>query len=184
MVKLDLGAYCAERRIVTPINIDFKELHEILQVAFQWKDSHLHKFNIINEKGECELKIISEDEEKLESRKDCNTALESEVLIKDYMRDGYRFLYCYDFGDNWQHEITVEDIIPDYDKNFPICLEGTGDAPPEDVGGIPGYEEFLEVMGNPKHVMYDEMKRWADIQWCRKFDIELLNRRLRYVFRR
>lgn len=184
LVKFNLGAYTAERRISIPIDIDFKRLHEILQVAFEWKDYHLHEFNIINQKAECVLNVISEHEEVIEVRQDCKVVQESEVLIKDYIKDGFMLIYCYYFGDNWQHEITVQRIISDYDENFPICLEGVGDAPPEDVGGIPGYEEFLEIMGNPKHSMYEEMKRWADSQWYRKFDIELVNRRLIYVLRR
>ena len=63
IVKLDLGVYTAERRIMIPIDINFKELHEILQVAFDWKECHLHEFNIINEKGERVLNVISEHEE-------------------------------------------------------------------------------------------------------------------------
>jgi len=184
LVKLNLGAYTAERRIITPIDIDFKGLHEILQVAFDWKEYHLHKFNVINEKGKCVINLIGEHEEIFEVRQDCMVAQESEVLIKDYMKDGFKLLYYYDFGDNWQHEITVKDIIPDYDKNFPICLEGMGDAPPENVGGIPGYEEFLEIMGDPKHSRYKEIMGWAESQWYRKFDIELVNKRLRYTLRR
>ena len=70
------------------------------------------------------------------------------------MKEGFSIRYCYDFGYGWQHDIILEDIMFDCDKNHPICIEGVGDAPPEDVGGILGYEEFLEIMANTKHPEY------------------------------
>lgn len=181
-VKFDLGVYTAERRIVTPIDIDFKELHEILQIAFDWKECHLHDFDIINEKGERVLKIISEYEDEIDLyNPGCKVAWESEVFIGDYIKAGKVIKYSYDFGDGWQHEIIFEDIILDYDKNYPFCIEGIGDGAPEDVGGIPGYEEYLKIMGNTTHPEHESMKRWADSQRYRKFDIDFVNRRLKHI---
>ena len=182
IVKLDLGVYTAERRIITPIDINFKELHEILQIAFDWKECHLHEFKIINEKDEQVLHIISEnvDEFDLYGR-ECKVVFESDIFIKDYIKERTTLRYCYDFGDGWQHEIIFKGIMLDYDKNHPICIEGIGDAPPEDVGGIRGYEDFLEIMANTKHPEHEGMKRWADSQRYKKFDIDLVNRRLKYV---
>jgi len=60
---------------------------------------------------------------------------------------------------------------------------GEGNAPPEDVGGIPGYEEFLKIMGDPNHVEYETMLEWAQSQWYRNFDVELINKRLENVLR-
>jgi len=138
----------------------------------------------MNEKGECVLKVISEHEDMYDLLKDCKVVLESEVLIKDYVKAGWSMFYCYDFGDSWKHEITVDDIIPNYENNYPICLEGVGETPPEDVGGIPGYEEFLEIMANPEHPEYEAMKGFADSQLYKKFDIDLANVKLRYALRR
>ena len=183
LIKLNLGNYKVQRRIITPKDINFDDLHKIIQNAFEWENQHLHDYNIFNEEGKCILNVISNPEVIIELREDCPTVLESEVLVKDYIQDGFKILYCYDFGDNWQHEIIVKGIIPDYDKNYPICLEGIGDAPPEDVGGIPGFEEFIVVIKNPNHPKYQKIKLWADSQWYREFDIELINRRLKHALR-
>lgn len=181
-VKFDLGVYTAERRIVTPIDINFKELHKILQIAFDWKECHLHKFNVINEKGKKVLDIISEYEDEFDIYgTECKVVFESEVFISDYIKDGNIIKYCYDYGDGWEHEIILKDIMLDYDKNHPICTDGIGDGAPEDVGGISRFEEFLEIMGNTKHPEYEGMKRWADSQRYKKFDMDLVNRRLKYV---
>lgn len=184
LVNLNLGSYIAKRSIMTPIDINFKQLHYILQSAFNWRECHLHEFNVVNEKCECVLNVISEFDEMVGLRQDCKMALESEIFISDYIKDGFRIFYCYDFGDNWQHEIIIKGTIDDYNNNYVICVEGVGDAPPEDVGGILGYEEFLEIMADPNNPEYEEMKRWSAGQLYRKFDVELINRRLKYVLRR
>ena len=184
LVKLDLEDNTVERKIIIPLDVDFRKLHEVLQIAFNWNDYHLYEFKVINEKGEQVLKIISEYEEYVDLQDECKVVRESEVLIKDYIKDDLKIQYCYDFGDNWQHEIILESIIPDYDKNHPICLEGIGDAPPEDVGGISGYEEFLEIMADPSHSEHETLKGWAASQRYKKFDICTVNRRLLFNFRR
>jgi len=119
----------------------------------------LHEFKVINEKGEQVLNIISEHEDEFDLYGvECKVVFESKVFIKNYIKEGTTIKYCYDFGDGWQHEIILNGIMLDYDKNHPICTEGIGDAPPEDVGGISGYEEFLEIMANTKHPEHEGMK--------------------------
>ena len=90
--------------------------------------------------------------------------------------------YTYDFGDNWQHYIEVESVIDDYDKNYPVCLAGEGNAPPEDVGGEYGYEEFLTIMADKKHPEHDQMAAWAASQGYKDFNIEQVNRAIRYNY--
>ena len=91
-------------------------------------------------------------------------------------------MYEYDFGDGWRHTITVEDVIFNYDKNYAYCLEGSGDAPPEDVGGEGGYEWFVEVTNNPSHPEYEHLSTWAIHQGYENFSITDLNRRLKYIY--
>lgn len=69
--------------------------------------------------------------------------------------------YTYDFGDDWRHTVTIE-AIADADPavEYPLYIDGTGRAPPEDVGGIPGFELFLDSIADPKHEQHHELKRW------------------------
>ncbi|MBU3160799.1 plasmid pRiA4b ORF-3 family protein [Clostridium frigoris] len=184
IVKLKLYPQIAWRRIITPINTTFKELHEILQVTFDWKDCHMYEFNIIDETGKCVVNIISKYEEVYEDSQDCKTLLDSQVDISEYTNQQYRIVYCYDYENSWNHEITIQGVNAEYDKNYPICLMGVGNTPPEDVGGITGYKQFLKTMANPNHVEYENTKRWAQGQRYKYFDAESVNRRLKNVLRR
>lgn len=82
-------------------------------------------------------------------------------------------------GDNWEHYIEIQNIIGNYTQNYPVCVDGEGNTPPEDVGGGGGYDFFLEVTNNPNHPEYEDMINWAKMQWYRDFDINLVNRRLK-----
>jgi hypothetical protein len=71
------------------------------------------------------------------------------------------FEYEYDFGDSWYHEILFEDLVPaETGKNYPRCTEGERACPPEDVGGIRGYREFLEAMTDHQHKRHKELREW------------------------
>lgn len=184
LIKLDLGVYTAQRKVITPIDSSFKQLHAIIQNIFEWKNCHLHNFYVFDKRGKCVLNVIRSLDDVLELREDCETAVESEVFVSEYIKGEFKIIYCYDFGDNWQHEITMQQVSNDYDKNYPVCLDGVGDAPPEDIGGVPGYEEFFKVISDPKHPANDEAKNFASEKSYKKFDIDLVNRRLSYFFKR
>lgn len=183
-IKLDLELYTAWRRIIVPADINFKKLHEICQVAFDWRSYHLYDFNISNHIGKCVLNVIDQVEEVYEQRQDCEVSLSSDVRILEPYKPGYQIVYCYDFGDNWEHEIIINCVISDYDKNYPVCLMGEGNAPPEDVGGISGYKNFLEIMADPNHEAYKDMLQWVKSQWYKDFDIDSVNRRLKNILRK
>lgn len=85
--------------------------------------------------------------------------------------------------ENWQHYIEVEKIIEDYPQNYPVCLAWEGNVPQEDVGGEGGYEEFLEAFNDPNHEEHENMVSWAKMQWYRDFDVDLANRRLKYMLK-
>ena len=184
MIRLNLDRKTVWRRVMTPVDITFKQLHTILQVIFDWKSYHMYDFNIIDEVGKCVLNVISEYEEVYEPRQDCQMSLDSEVNLSDYAKQQCKIAYCYDYGDNWEHEITIRGMNTDYDKNYPVCLMGEGNAPPEDVGGISGYEHFLEIMANPNHDDYETMQKWAHSQWYRNFNLDFINKKLKNVLRR
>jgi hypothetical protein len=104
------------------------------------------------------------------------------VRLSDYLSEYTKILYCYDFGDDWHHYIEVENIIDDCDEELPILLSGSGDSPPEDVGGAGGFAEFLDVIADPEHEDYAHLTEWAKSQWWKPFDIEMTARRVKAKF--
>ncbi|WP_232624501.1 plasmid pRiA4b ORF-3 family protein [Paraburkholderia ginsengisoli] len=86
----------------------------------------------------------------------------------------------YDFGDNWQHRVKVEKILPpDSDLRSPICLAGRNACPPEDVGGGPGYIEFLEAITDPSHEDHEQLLEWCGGSFDPDaFDLAAVNERL------
>ncbi|MBT2582989.1 plasmid pRiA4b ORF-3 family protein [Planococcus sp. ISL-109] len=99
----------------------------------------------------------------------------SGIKIDEYLEKHDELLYNYDFGDGWQFRIKLEDIVDDYYFGFPTLLDGAETAPPEDVGGIPGFYEFLKVYRDPKHPEHKETKDWADSLYFREYDPDLMN---------
>jgi hypothetical protein len=95
-------------------------------------------------------------------------------------RQAPRFTYEYDFGDGWQHELLVEDILPPQaGLRYPVCLAGARACPPEDVGGIAGYENFLAAINNPRHPEHQEYLEWiGDSFNPEAFDVDEVNRKL------
>jgi hypothetical protein len=183
MVKLNLGRYKAWRRIVTPEDVTFRELHYILQTAFNWKNHHLYNFNMFDKSGKCIANLISRHEEIYESYTEGKLLLDEEVRLSEYADKDFRIVYCYDYGDEWNHEIIIENINADYDKNHPVCIMGEGNTPPEDVGGVSGYIEFLNIISNTEHKEYKHMLEWSQSLRYSEFDIEMVNRRLKNILR-
>lgn len=109
---------------------------------------------------------------------------DGEVLLSEIFPAYDHIIYNYDFGNDWHHHIKLIRIIDDYDKNYPVCLSGEGDAPPEDVGGPGGYAEMLRVLSDPGNSEYESMKAWVDGMRWKKFDLVEKNRNLRYLSRR
>ena len=92
-----------------------------------------------------------------------------------------KFIYEYDFGDGWQHEIVVEKVLPP-DAGFKkvICLAGANACPPDDCGGIPGYYNMLEIIADPKHPDHEQMKEWLGGEWdLARFDLDEANAALK-----
>jgi len=160
------------RRFLVNDSLTFERLHLIIQIVMGWENYHLYEFNVNGMKigrldEECDYEITDSKKTKLS---DCITN-----KIK-------KLSYIYDFGDSWEHEIILEKI--DDDKiRVPICLEGKNACPPEDCGGIGGYENILKIRKNKNHPDYKELI----IDWLgegfnpEKFDIKKVNKELKRI---
>ena len=179
------------RRVIVPAEITFKRLHDTIQFAMGWWDSHLYEFDFPEEK----LRITCDDESfdewkyysakyktvKPTKKEDplgiIGRMLESKLKksqstkIDKYLAKYTTFEYVYDFGDHWQHQIQIERVIDDYLLGYPQVLEGEGACPPEDVGGIGGYQEFLKAWNNPRHPEHDSVREWGEGMNYQPFDI-------------
>lgn len=199
-VTLNLERYKVWRRIVIPLNKSFVNLHRVLQHSFGWQDCHLHEFYIYgneadsnfsdydyindpayNKEGFKPIVNLVCSDDALEYPNDIKMRLEENIKLSEYIPQYKRLIYNYDFGDNWQHFIEVENIIDDYESNHPVCLAGEGNTPPEDVGGEPGYEEFLEIINDVNHPEYADMSSWGKSQGYKEFNIDNVNREIRYI---
>lgn len=133
------------------------KLHEHIQAAMGWTNSHLHHFFI--EGRRCGDPGLLEDEIEPFTGLDSTRTLIGELLPPD--RAPIAFEYYYDFGDGWMHDVQFEGSpAPQPGVAYPQCLEGERACPPEDVGGIEGYRAYLEAMANPTHKRHREMLEW------------------------
>ncbi|MGB7061838.1 MAG: plasmid pRiA4b ORF-3 family protein [Candidatus Zixiibacteriota bacterium] len=147
------------RRILVPRTYTFWDLHVAIQDAMDWQDYHLHEFEMVNPATGMKVLIGMPDEE---------FDLDREILPewKQKIADWFSMEnssadYTYDFGDNWKHSVKLEKILPrDKNTDYPMCIAGKRACPPEDCGGVWGYEEFLEIIRNPNHEEHKRMLEW------------------------
>lgn len=158
------------RRVLVPGNITFHKLHKIMQAAFGWQDYHLFDFDF----GDMVAHIPDPDYTPGELYGDVKALNAKRTKIDSLLTERGKCIYTYDFGDVWRHEIVLEKTLPAKEgERYPVCLEGARHRPPEDVGGVPGYEEFLNAIRNPKHPEHDDYLVWAEKDTGgRKFDPE------------
>jgi hypothetical protein len=151
------------RRIQVPGTILLCCLHDALQAVFGWTDSHLHNFE-----KDGKYWGVPEYDDLID---------ESNVRLAQVLKaKGDSMVYVYDFGDNWRHEVVLEKIIPAGELvKSPTCLGGDRRCPPEDVGGVSGYEDFLEIISDPRHEDYDEYVGWAGGHFLDEFDLKAVN---------
>ncbi|MCL2493304.1 MAG: plasmid pRiA4b ORF-3 family protein [Clostridiales bacterium] len=159
VVSLDLDIYTAVRRLIVPAGITFFCLHELLQRVFDWRNCHLHDFNVLDEKGRNSVARIVACTDDLEYGGEA--ALERDLRLSAYFPKYNHIIYMYDMGDNWEHNIELVRVMEDYGEDSPYLLEAIGQTPPEDVGGVPGFIEFREIMLDPKHPDHAKTKEWA-----------------------
>jgi len=164
------------RRLQVPGSITLLKLHRVLQVAMGWEDYHLHSF-VANGLS---YGTTDPDFPPLGT----GTVEEQGVKLCQIAPDvGARFVYNYDFGDSWHHQVAVEKLLPaQAGAAYPVCIAGKRACPPEDVGGIWSYDDFLDVIRNPSHPEHDELLEWAGGDFDpERFDLEAVNSALKRV---
>ena len=153
------------REILIENDITFEELHKIIQIAFGWTNSHLYGFNINGT-------LFSVPDEEFESNNwDVNNKITEFLFFK-----GHKCIYTYDFGDNWEHEIEIIDILDRENIQYPKCIAGERNSPPEDCGSIPGYEEIIEALKNKNKSEYQDILDWLGDYDPEKFNIDEVNK--------
>ncbi|HLP89604.1 MAG TPA: plasmid pRiA4b ORF-3 family protein [Nostocaceae cyanobacterium] len=155
------------RRIQVASNTTLEQLHSIIQVAMGWYNCHLHSWNI----GGVEYGQPA-PEYGIDVKNEKNVKLNQVVP-----GEKFKFLYTYDFGDDWEHQILVEKVLPADSKiKYPICITGKRACPPEDCGGAWGYAELLSIINNPDHPEYEERMDWLDESFDpNEFELEEIN---------
>lgn len=139
------------RRLQVSSDIGLAELHHTLQIAMGWEDMHLHEFIAAKRRYGIPDPDFPDD-----------TLDEFEFSIDELLgKEGDKLVYLYDFGDGWEHDLLLEKITPTRARgSLPQCTAGARACPPEDSGGIPGYERMLKIVRKPSHEEYDELLEW------------------------
>jgi len=182
-ITLEDMPHPVHRTVLVPAHISMARLHEIIQSVMPWDDEHLYQFIDSKENPQFKTGLTFEDDcmpdEEMEDAEE--TSLKEAFLIK---REGAPFYYQYDFGDDWMHRITFEEVTKEDRDMFEgkaLLLEGEGNCPPENIGGAGGYAYFLTVINDPDHPEYTSMREWLEWEeddqdpWdIHHVDIELL----------
>jgi hypothetical protein len=158
------------RRLLVPSATSLDRLHDVLQAAMGWQDSHLHYFD---------------DGRHRYGHRDPELGFRDERSVRLGDLDTGRLGYTYDFGDGWEHEIVVEAVIDaEAGRQYPRCLDGGGACPPEDCGGPPGYQQLRTVLADPTDAEHEDMVAWLGLSSAGEwdpgaFDVGEVNQKLR-----
>lgn len=181
-VKLDLeDLHLCWREIIVPAYFTFADLHEAIQASFLWWGYHLHDFKLRSQ-GRNLMLVDSQaygvDAMFAPMPKNCEVVEDASIYLDEVFPRTLNVKYSYDYGDGWEHSIKLIEVIKDMELETPVCTDGEGDAPPEDVGSIYGFEHFLHVMGDENHPEHDEMKAWGHTLFYEPFSVEAVNARI------
>ncbi len=143
------------RQVEVPTSITLKVLHDIVQIVMGWFDYHLWEFTVDKQR----YSLPMEEDWGNEPRRDA-----AKVRLRDVLKPRKTIIdYLYDFGDCWEHRITVTDVrLGEPDVSYPRYIAGKHNAPPEDCGGIPGFYAILEALADPQHPDHAEAAEWLD----------------------
>lgn len=159
------------RRILVASDVDLGLFHNILQDVMGWTDNHLHQFTVRGVTYSAPYEDMAHGFEM--DFKDESKYKLSQLLKKEKAS----LTYEYDFGDSWQHKIVLEKILPHDDSMMiPSCIKGKRACPPEDCGGVWGYENLIAIIQDPKHPEYQDMREWLEEDFDpERFDLDEIN---------
>jgi hypothetical protein len=165
------------RRVQT-LDCTLADLHDLLQVTMGWEFEHLYRF-IIGGVDYADLDMAGDED----AQDACDTNL-SAILPAQNRRP--RFHYLYDFGDQWMHQLVVEErLSPEQGTKYPICVAGQRACPPEDCGGPWGYPDFVETISDAHHRRHEETLEWVGGEFDpERFDLDSVNKELRRLRKR
>ena len=145
------------RHIQIPASMTLAELHMVIQFCMGWQDMHMHQYQAGLKFYGPQMADDYADNLMLDESRFSLLDLENELL--------QGIIYTYDLGDNWEHVIVLEKVIPESEgKTFPILLDGGLECPPEDIGGAPGFQHFLEALADPSHEEHEELTNLPGLQ--------------------
>lgn len=198
------------REVIMPANASFYRLHQIIQktsnfLSHSQKPYHLYEFDMpdllvtsdsehyqehkhyIKNKDMYEKRLLEMPEEFQEFQKSYNKNLEKPVrmpdrlLIDKYLEQYKEIKYVYDFGDYWCFKISLVKIVEDYYFGYPSLLDGAYSAPPEDVGGLGGFYDFLKAYRNKKHPEHEDTIKWVEQVKFKEYDFDYINQQLKSI---
>ncbi len=164
------------RRIQVWDDMPLRRLHRVLQLVMNWEDYHLHEFQV----GRFRYGIPDPDDY------DPRTLIDDrrQQLRNVPLAIGGVLQYLYDFGDDWQHDLLLEAVmLSDPQLDYPLCIAGERNGPPEDAGGSLRYADYLEALANRRHPDHREMLEWRGPFDPEAFSLDEINARLRTEFR-
>jgi hypothetical protein len=182
-IQIDIEGFDIWRRVLVPSTYSFRHLHNIIQTVFDWQNYHLHKFEVKKDGSVDKMIVMDDDPDTLEwlDFDTYDVLQERFTALEDILPHG-EVIYEYDFGDSWEHTISLEKVIKSntFEATF---MDGKGERPPEDVGGSGGYEEYMQIMADDTDPEHESMKIWSESQKERKLSQEQINDRLKRSIR-
>lgn len=160
------------RRIQVPSTYRFSDLHAVIQNAMGWMGGHLHQFNMKHPVTGRKIQIGEPHHDDAVFGMDIIPE-ERAKIAQYFIAAKKKAFYLYDFGDGWYHEVVLEKIIaPEANVQYPRCVAGKRACPPEDCGGISGYENLLHILADPAHDEHKERMEWMEDIGMEDFDPE------------
>lgn len=160
------------RRFLVPVTVELPSVHTTILFGMGWHGGHIHEFLFGHDSyGRKDPPFEPDFEDVMD---------EAGVSLREALGGRKTFIYVYDYGDNWRHKVKIEKVVTlDTPIDRGVCIGGENACPPEDVGGAPGYEEFLEALRDPGHPEHDHLKAWIGGTFDpTAFDVAKTNARL------